>query len=185
VLTDEAFFGGSAADLQAARAACALPVLRKDFTVSEADVCDARLMGADAVLLIVAALDDAELARLHALAIAIGLDALVEVHDEDEAARAVAVGIDSCGDVTNIVRQAARNNGLGLDLSQVKTTLTFEPPEGEDSPPPAAARGDTALLSMEYTPTLDFPLIPFPSTITREAGVRVEDIGTFGGRECS
>lgn len=92
VLTDEKFFGGSPEDLAAARAAVDLPVLRKDFTVSDADVCDARVMGADAVLLIVAALDEEELARLHALAIAVGLDALVEVHDEDEAARAMAVG---------------------------------------------------------------------------------------------
>src|SRR5580658_2037205 len=63
VLTDSAFFGGSAADLGAARQASGLPVLRKDFTVQEADVADARLMGADAVLLIVAALDDEELRR--------------------------------------------------------------------------------------------------------------------------
>ena len=66
VLTDEDHFGGSAADLAAARAAVGLPVLRKDFTVSANDVCDARLMGADCVLLIVAALDDAELAELRA-----------------------------------------------------------------------------------------------------------------------
>lgn len=97
VLTDEAFFGGSAADLRAARAACTLPVLRKDFTVSELDVCDARIMGADAVLLIAAALDDDELSRLHALAKAIGLDALVEVHDEAELSRAVAVGATLVG----------------------------------------------------------------------------------------
>ena len=62
VLTDERWFGGSAADLVAARAAADLPVLRKDFTVSPHDVCDARLMGADCVLLIAAALDDTELA---------------------------------------------------------------------------------------------------------------------------
>ncbi len=92
VLTDAEFFGGSADDLRAARAACALPVLRKDFTVSPADVCDARLMGADAVLLIAAALDDDELRRLRALAGDLDLDALVEVHDEAELERALAIG---------------------------------------------------------------------------------------------
>jgi indole-3-glycerol phosphate synthase len=92
VLTDAEFFGGSADDLRDARAACALPVLRKDFTVAPADVCDARLMGADAVLLIAAALDDGELADLHALAVALGLDPLVEVHDEAELERALSVG---------------------------------------------------------------------------------------------
>jgi indole-3-glycerol phosphate synthase len=90
VLTDREFFGGSPRDLGAARAATALPVLRKDFTVAAADVCDARIMGADAVLLIVAALDDAELRDFHALAGELGLDALVEVHDEAELDRALA-----------------------------------------------------------------------------------------------
>ncbi|HEX9529940.1 MAG TPA: indole-3-glycerol phosphate synthase TrpC [Acidimicrobiales bacterium] len=92
VLTDEEFFGGTPADLAAARAACALPTLRKDFTLSEGDVVDARLMGADAVLLIAAALDDAELRRLHGLATEVGLAALVEVHDHAELERAAAVG---------------------------------------------------------------------------------------------
>jgi indole-3-glycerol phosphate synthase len=84
VLTDEEFFGGSVADLQAARAACALPVLRKDFTVSPFDVADARLMGADSVLLIAAAMRPCMLADLHALAIDLGLDVLIEIHDEHE-----------------------------------------------------------------------------------------------------
>jgi indole-3-glycerol phosphate synthase len=92
VLTDEQFFGGSAGDLGAARAAVRLPVLRKDFTVAEHDVADARLMGADAVLLIVAALDDGELRGLHRLASDLSLDVLVEVHDEAELDRAVAAG---------------------------------------------------------------------------------------------
>jgi indole-3-glycerol phosphate synthase len=91
VLTDVDHFGGSPADLVAARGACALPVLRKDFTVVAHDVCDARIMGADAVLLIAAALDDAELADFHRLAIEIGLDVLVEIHDEAELERALAV----------------------------------------------------------------------------------------------
>lgn len=97
VLTDEAFFGGSVDDLTRARAACDLPVLRKDFTVSALDVVDARLMGADAVLLIAAAIDDAELGQFLALARDLGLDALVEIHDEAELDRAMAVGADLIG----------------------------------------------------------------------------------------
>ena len=92
VLTDSQYFGGSVADLQAVRAAVDIPLLRKDFTVSAHDVVDARLMGADCVLLIVAALDDVELADFFELATEIGLDALIEVHDESEAERAIGVG---------------------------------------------------------------------------------------------
>lgn len=97
VLTDEDFFGGSVADLQAARAAVAIPVLRKDFTVHPHDVLDARIMGADCVLLIAAALDDTELGELHTLATDIGLDVLVEIHDEVELARALAIGATLVG----------------------------------------------------------------------------------------
>lgn len=97
VLTDAEFFGGSRADLVAARAAVALPVLRKDFTVAAVDVCEARLMGADAVLLIVAALGDAELVALVELAGRVGLQALVEAHDEVEVDRAVAAGATIIG----------------------------------------------------------------------------------------
>ncbi len=93
VLTDQDYFGGSPGDLRAARAAAGdLPVLRKDFTVDARDVADARLMGADAVLLIVAALSDEELAVFVALAARLGLSALVEAHDEAEVDRAVAGG---------------------------------------------------------------------------------------------
>lgn len=91
VLTDADWFGGSVADLQAARAAVSLPVLRKDFTVHRHDVLDARIMGADCVLLIAAALDDVELAEFHGLATGVGLDVLVEIHDEAELERALAV----------------------------------------------------------------------------------------------
>ena len=97
VLTDAEFFGGSVDDLQAARAAVELPVLRKDFTVCPADVMDARIMGADAVLLIAAALAPAELGALLALARRVGLDALVEVHDEAEAEEALASGATLVG----------------------------------------------------------------------------------------
>jgi len=97
VLTDVEYFGGTIDDLQAARAACSLPVIRKDFTVSERDVLDARLIGADCVLLIAAALDPSELAAFHALAVDIGLDALVEIHDEVELEHALAAGATLIG----------------------------------------------------------------------------------------
>jgi indole-3-glycerol phosphate synthase len=97
VLTDREFFGGSETDLTAARTATSLPVLRKDFTVGPADVCDARLMGADAVLLIAAALTPSELHALAALARELALDALVEVHDEAELEVALAAGATLIG----------------------------------------------------------------------------------------
>ena len=97
VLTDVDFFGGSPADLAAARQASGLPTLRKDFTVQEADVADARLMGADAVLLIAVALSDGELLACAALAEELGLAALVEVHDEEELARALGAGTGLIG----------------------------------------------------------------------------------------
>lgn len=97
VLTDAEFFGGSAGDLESARGACALPVLRKDFTVDARDIADARLLSADAILLIVAALDDAELRTFLGLASELGLDALVEVHDERELDRAAVAGATIIG----------------------------------------------------------------------------------------
>ena len=97
VLTDEPHFGGSVADLQAARAACELPVIRKDFTVDARDVCDARIMGADCVLLIAAALSAGELSDFLEVARLVDIDALVEVHDEDELAVALGAGATLVG----------------------------------------------------------------------------------------
>jgi indole-3-glycerol phosphate synthase len=90
VLTDEPFFGGSLAHLEEVRAASGLPVLRKDFVVDPWQVWEARAAGADAVLLIVAALADAELRALLAVSGEAGMDALVEVHDRPELDRALA-----------------------------------------------------------------------------------------------
>jgi indole-3-glycerol phosphate synthase len=98
VLTDRPFFGGSVDDLQTARGNVELPVLRKDFIIDETQVYEARAIGADAALLIVAALpDDAELAGLRALADEVGLGALVEVHDGAELDRALGAGATVIG----------------------------------------------------------------------------------------
>jgi indole-3-glycerol phosphate synthase len=105
VLTDQPYFGGSVDDLVAARAACELPVLRKDFTIDEVQVYETRAIGADAILLIVAALpDDALLRDLHDLATDLGLAVLVETHDDAELERALALG-------ARIVGVSARNLG--------------------------------------------------------------------------
>jgi indole-3-glycerol phosphate synthase len=92
VLTEESSFGGSLEDLRVARQLCELPVLRKDFIVDEYQLIEARMAGADAVLLIVAALEAVTLARLHDAAQGLGLEVLVEVHDHDELDRALGVG---------------------------------------------------------------------------------------------
>jgi indole-3-glycerol phosphate synthase len=98
VLTDAEFFGGSPDDLIAAKAAAPdLPILRKDFTVDGRDVADARTMGADAVLLIAAALNPGDLSRLRGLAQGLGLAPVVEVHDEAELAIALKAGADIIG----------------------------------------------------------------------------------------
>ena len=91
VLTDAPYFQGSTDYLIAARAACALPVLRKDFTVDPWQCLEARAMGADAILIIVAALDDAQMAEIEVAALELGMDVLVEVHDEAELDRAFAL----------------------------------------------------------------------------------------------
>ncbi len=97
VLTEGPNFGGALEDLRAARHACELPLLRKDFIIDSYQLHEARAAGADAVLLIVAALAEAQLASLHGAARAIGLDVLVEVHDREELARALGLGADIVG----------------------------------------------------------------------------------------
>lgn len=97
VLTDVDFFQGADAYLQQAREACTLPVLRKDFVIDPYQVYEARVLGADCILLIVAALDDRQLAELSDLAMRLGMDVLVEVHDIDELERAVQVPVPLVG----------------------------------------------------------------------------------------
>jgi indole-3-glycerol phosphate synthase len=97
ILTDGPYFGGLDADLEAARAACALPVLRKDFMVDPYQIAESRALGADCILLIVAALDDGALRELAAETARLGMDALVEVHDRPELDRALTLGATLIG----------------------------------------------------------------------------------------
>jgi indole-3-glycerol phosphate synthase len=97
VLTDIDFFQGADAYLQQARDACTLPVLRKDFTIDAYQVYEARVLGADCILLIVAALDDNQLVELSGLAMQLDMDVLVEVHDIDELERALQVPVPLIG----------------------------------------------------------------------------------------
>ena len=115
VLTDEPHFGGSLADLRAARAACGMPIIRKDFIVDPYQLYEAAVNGADAVLLIVAALGDRDLRSLYEEARSIDLDCLVEVHDEGEMERALEAGSEVIG-----------INNRNLDDGTVDVATTYE-----------------------------------------------------------
>lgn len=117
VLTDEPFFGGRLAHLAQARQATALPTLRKDFTVDPWQIREARAVGADAVLLIVAALEDGELRELLAEARALGVDALVEVHERAELDRALRAGARLVGVNNRDLRTLAVSLETSLSLA--------------------------------------------------------------------
>ena len=102
VLTDREYFGGSREDLEAARSACALPVIRKDFIVDPYQVVQSRAWGADCILLIVDAVPDADLARLESLANSLGMDVLVESHDAGQLEKALRLSTPSSGSITAI-----------------------------------------------------------------------------------
>ena len=161
VLTDTDFFAGSPDDLRAARAATALPVLRKDFTVGAVDVCDARIMGADAVLLIAAALDDDELVELHTLALDVGLDALVEVHDEAELDRAVAAGAQLIGvnqrDLLTFAVDNERAARVGRAIPDTAVRVAESGVRGPEDAAELAAAGFDAVLVGELLVTADDP----------------------------
>lgn len=123
VLTDEPFFQGSPAYLRQARGVCALPVLRKDFVIDAYQVYESRAMGADCVLLIVAAMDDARLSDLAGLADELGMDVLVEVHDESELERALALTLPLIG---------INNRDLRTFETNLDTTLALLPRIGHD-----------------------------------------------------
>ncbi|WP_455199888.1 indole-3-glycerol phosphate synthase TrpC [Kaarinaea lacus] len=123
VLTDVDFFQGSDAYLQQAREACDLPVIRKDFIIEPYQVYEARTIGADCILLIVAALSDAQLQELSSLAKEINLDVLVEVHDEEELQRALALNTTLIG---------INNRNLRTFEVSLNTTIDLLPQIPED-----------------------------------------------------
>jgi indole-3-glycerol phosphate synthase len=118
VLTDGPYFGGSLYHLGEAREATGLPVLRKDFIIDEYQVAEAAAAGADAILLIVAALDDGQLRLLFSRAMELGLDALVEVHGEEELERAAALGARLIG---------VNNRDLATLEVSIETSLRLAP----------------------------------------------------------
>lgn len=128
VLTDERYFQGSDRDLVEARAACTLPVLRKDFTVDPWQVYESRALGADCILLIAAALERGRLQDLFGLARAIGLDVLVEVHDERELEDALATGTELIGvnnrDLHRFTTDLAVSERLRPLIPEDKTMVT-------------------------------------------------------------
>lgn len=151
VLTDVEHFGGSVADLHAARAAIDLPVLRKDFTVSANDVCDARLMGADCVLLIAAALSRDELCEFHRIADDIGIEVLVEIHDEHEleaalAANARIVGVNQRDLVTFQVDHERARRMAGVIPGDVVKVAESGVRGGDDARDLHAAGYDAVLV---------------------------------------
>jgi len=113
VLTDREYFGGSREDLEAARAACALPVIRKDFIIDPYQVLEARAWGADCILLIMDAAPDATLAQLESLASSLGMDVLVESHDAGQLERAFRLSTPLMG----INNRDLRNFGIRLETT--------------------------------------------------------------------
>jgi len=118
VLTDTPFFQGCDADLTAVRAASGLPILRKDFVIDPYQVYEARALGADCILLIVAALSDTQLHALYRLATSLGLDVLVEVHDVAELGRAVVMNANMLG---------INNRNLRTFETDIATTIALRP----------------------------------------------------------
>lgn len=163
VLTDEDFFQGSEASLVAARGACTLPVIRKDFIIDDYQVYEARAMGADCILLIVAALDDASMLDLYQRAVELGMDVLVEVHDANELRRALQL---------NPMLLGINNRDLRTFDVTLETTLSML----DRVPAEATLVTESGILdSTDVQQMLDAKVNAF---LVGEAFMRAEDPGT-------
>jgi indole-3-glycerol phosphate synthase len=168
VLTDAEYFGGAISDLQAAKEATELPVLRKDFTIDEIQVYETRAVGADAILLIVAAIpDDAVLADLRALANDLGLAVLVEAHDAGEVERALAAGAAIVGVNSRNLADFSEDLGVGESLASLLPANVIAVAEsavrsGDDAARMANAGFDAVLVGEALVRADD------PSALVRE-----------------
>ena len=142
VLTDATHFGGSLEDLRAARAACGMPIIRKDFIVDPYQLYEAAVNGADAVLLIARALDDRQLRSLYAEARSLDLDCLVEVHDDEELERALEADAEVIG---------INNRNLDEGVVDLQTTFELRP----DVPAGKTVVAESGISSREELEELD------------------------------
>jgi len=161
VLTDSNHFGGSVSDLQTARAACSVPVIRKDFTVDARDICDARIMGADCVLLIAAILTPAEMSSYLELCREVDLDALVEVHDEAELELAMTAGATMVGvnqrDLVTFAVDQARAVRMAPRIPDHVVRVAESGVRGRDDALALRAAGYDAILVGEHLVTSQNP----------------------------
>jgi indole-3-glycerol phosphate synthase len=162
VLTDEPYFGGAVADLQAARDATTLPCLRKDFTIDEVQIYESRAIGADAILLIVSAIpDDTLLGDLHALAIGLGLGVLVEAHSVLEVERALRAGAHVVGvnsrDLATFDEDLGIATGLATMLPPEVIAIAESAIRSTDDADRVAAAGFDAILVGEALVRADDP----------------------------
>jgi indole-3-glycerol phosphate synthase len=178
VLTDRDYFEGSLADLAAAKEATSLPVLRKDFTLDRLHLLEARAAGADAVLLIVRILSDAGLMSLHAQARALGMAALVEVHDRAELVRALEVGAEIVGINNRDLSTFRTDLGTTLELLEdVPEDVLVVSESGIRGPRDAALLGDAGVDAILVGETLlrapdPQVAVRFLATIPRKERIR-------------
>lgn len=177
VLTDEQFFQGSLDYLRQIRAAVKLPLLRKDFIIDERQILEAIEWGADAILLIVAILDDARLKQFHALATEAGLAALVEVHDEAELERAMALGANLIG----VNNRNLKTFAVNLATTERLAARMFSAPAGKAAPLLVAESGIHSRADVERLTRCGAAAILVGESLVRGGRIRERASHLIGG----